>query len=203
MNCDQIQQRLSAWIDGQLEEPARSVVAEHVGLCERCALEAEEFAHLNRIYAGADEVAPNAGFSAAVLDRIRAAEEETSWPQWLAWLRPAPTPVFAGVVALLLVAAVTFWTSRAEARPAVITCRIEGMMCEQCDRQVHSILQGISGVDSVQLDVRTGRARMRLKRGGAVSLNELTRAVDQTRQYRITELEVINEGGKDKGGETK
>ncbi len=203
MNCEQIQQRLSAWIDGQLDEPERGSIGEHLGVCDRCAREAEEFDALDRVYAEADEIAPGAGFAAAVHARVRAGDERPAWDHWLTWLRPGPQGVLAMAAAVVLVTAATLWVSRAEARPAVITCRIDGMMCEQCDRQVHRILQTVPGVESVQVDAKTGRARMQLKRGSALSVNELTRAVNETRQYRITDVEVINEGEKQGGGETK
>lgn len=191
-------------MDGQLPGPERDMIEVHLHGCPRCAREAEDLAVVDRLYAQAGTLAPDAWFGSAVHRRIRKAEEPAGLTRWFGWRRAAARPALAIAAALLLVAATAFWTPRSEARSTMtITCRIEGMMCEQCDRQVHRILQAIPGVESVQLEPRTGRARMRLKRGGSVSVNELTRAVDQTRQYRITNLEVINEEEKQKAGETK
>lgn len=200
MNCERIEQRLSAWIDGELPESERALLDEHLRGCERCRREADALAEVDRIYAGAGELTPGSGLRYSVQARIRSAGDDRWWNAWLPWL--APRPALAMAAAALVLASVTLWVGRSEAHPPVMTCRIEGMMCEQCDRQVNRILQTIPGVETVQVDAKTGRARMQLKRGGAVSVNELTRAINETRQYRVTDIEVVN-GTSQKGGETK
>ena len=70
MACDEVRERLSAWLDGELAAEERQQVAAHLEVCPGCQ---EEMAVLSRLDAalGTLEVPLPAQLSQRVLDRLR------------------------------------------------------------------------------------------------------------------------------------
>lgn len=197
MNCEKTGKRLSAWLDGQVGETERLSVSQHLANCPRCAAEAEELAAVGRIYSAVARLEPSADFRAAVHRRVTEALERTASPWFGSWLPLRLRPlvaVAASAAVVVLMAAGIFWAVRTEARAApVMMCQIEGMMCDGCARQVRATLEKLPGVDRAEVNAVTGQARVTLKRGAALSVNQLTEALTQTKQFRLVDISIVNE----------
>lgn len=64
---------------------------------------------------------------------------------------------------------------------------IEGMMCKKCQRRVLSILNGVSGVDSVSVDLAQKTAEVE----GSGFTDEALRAVVEEADYKVTEIRTV------------
>ncbi len=62
MNCRTVQQKLSAYIDGELNGREMLFLRSHVLQCPSCAMEEEEIRRLKGILSGAPQVEPPPGF---------------------------------------------------------------------------------------------------------------------------------------------
>lgn len=60
-DCQNIAPYLSAFADGELAEPLRSQVAQHVAVCERCTAEVSRIRMIDRMVAGLAHSTPSAG----------------------------------------------------------------------------------------------------------------------------------------------
>ena len=58
MRCEDVAPYLSAFADGELPEPLRSEVAEHVASCDACAATIAHYADIDAIFAGLPRTAP-------------------------------------------------------------------------------------------------------------------------------------------------
>lgn len=89
MNCHQIQEQLSQYLDNRLDDEKRSEIEEHLAACPRCLPEAKLLSDGIKGVAGLPEIAPPAGFSQRVMTRIRNEKEKpTFWsrlfqPLWV------------------------------------------------------------------------------------------------------------------------
>ncbi|MBA3387102.1 MAG: heavy-metal-associated domain-containing protein [Chthoniobacterales bacterium] len=70
------------------------------------------------------------------------------------------------------------------------------MICAGCAQQVSKILSAVPGVESAEVDVNTGRARVVLKRHMPVSLTQLSAALDESKHFQISDVSVNTEGDK-------
>ncbi len=61
MNCEEAQERLSAYFDGELPSPVQVSVADHIKSCAICARELEGFEKLSQIASGLGRPEPPAG----------------------------------------------------------------------------------------------------------------------------------------------
>jgi copper chaperone CopZ len=107
-----------------------------------------------------------------------------------------PRPLLAGVtsIAIVLMALTIFWGGRSQVHAApVVVCEIKGMICQGCARQVGEILSRVPGVRSAQVDAKTARARVVLEPGTAVSLKQLSAALDETKVFQICDVSVTME----------
>lgn len=84
MDCTRIDERIDAWLDGELGERERHGIARHLEECARCRAEyAALIAAVERLETLADPVAPE-DFVAAVMARLAEREPVTS-PARVAW----------------------------------------------------------------------------------------------------------------------
>ena len=67
MNCEEAQELLSAYVDGQLEERDRACVQAHLQDCPSCAEEQEGFSRVNELLDSWDLVEPPAGLAERVV----------------------------------------------------------------------------------------------------------------------------------------
>lgn len=101
MNCERMENRLIAYLDGRASPAERREVEAHLAACGACQTRAEEF---RRLWTVLDEV-PAEEASAAFDARLRArlAAEPAPSSVW-SWLVPSPRLAFA--ISLLLILSV-------------------------------------------------------------------------------------------------
>ncbi len=98
MNCERIETRLIAWLDGRPSKAERRELEEHLRACEACRMRAEEFRRLWGVLDEMPLVETSPAFDARL--RARLAAEPPRASLW-SWLIPSPRLAFA-VTALLL-----------------------------------------------------------------------------------------------------
>jgi anti-sigma factor RsiW len=109
INCERMQERLIAYLDGNADSATRRQAEEHLSACAACRQRAEEFRTLWNVLDEVPGVAPSLSFDAAVRQHVAAeANRRGLW----AWLVPSPRLAF-GVTALLVL---SIWLS--SQRPA-------------------------------------------------------------------------------------
>jgi anti-sigma factor ChrR (cupin superfamily) len=72
MRCEDVAPYLSAFADGELPEPLRSEVAEHVASCDACAATIAHYADIDAIFAGLPRTAPPPEMLDQILARVDA-----------------------------------------------------------------------------------------------------------------------------------
>lgn len=104
MNCEQMGNRLIAYLDGKANRTERREVEAHLAACPACRTRAEEFRLLWGVLDEVPMTEPSSSFDARL--RARLAAEPPRHGFW-AWLASSPRLAFA--VSMLLVASV--WIS--------------------------------------------------------------------------------------------
>jgi anti-sigma factor RsiW len=106
MNCERMETRLLAYMDGRATDAERREVDLHLIACADCRARVEEFRRLWAVLDEAPMTQPSASFDAALRQRIAAVPARPGWASLWSWI-PAPRLAFA--VSLLLVLSV--WIS--------------------------------------------------------------------------------------------
>ncbi|MRR08384.1 MAG: hypothetical protein EG828_15975, partial [Deltaproteobacteria bacterium] len=75
MNCSEIEDKLSAYLDGVLRNDERNNVEKHCAECTRCRHALEELERTKNILGELDEVEPPSWLTERVMSRIREKEE--------------------------------------------------------------------------------------------------------------------------------
>lgn len=102
MNCDQIQEQLSEYLDHRLEDAdRRRAIEDHLASCPRCLPEAKQLRDGIKGVAGLPEVELPAGFSRRVMARVR--EEEAGPTLWKRLFQPLRIKIPLHATGLLLV----------------------------------------------------------------------------------------------------
>jgi hypothetical protein len=101
MNCEQIQEQLSAYIDERLDETSRGVIRDHLESCVRCRAEITAFVRTKQGVAGLPSLEPPPGFSNNVMARIREKAEHTSHWRRLIFPLWAKIPLHATTILLI------------------------------------------------------------------------------------------------------
>jgi anti-sigma factor RsiW len=104
MNCRNIQKKLSAYQDNELEIHEREQVRSHLLSCPACR---EQYAELERVWQtleGLEEIQPDPWFYRQVVRKIRESRERRFFPsfQWVPRLLPAPVIFFMLLVVGIL-----------------------------------------------------------------------------------------------------
>lgn len=184
MNWSRIVKRVSSW-----RSPG-------VNLDPLTKTEVAELEAVDRLYRVISRPELGAEFRAAVRRRIAAASRNSETPK-LAWFTNfARRPLLAGAMAVVIASAALtlLWATHSQAHAApVLVCEIKGMICQGCARNVSEILSRVPGVRRAEVDVRTGRARIILQRHTAVSLTQLSAALEQTKYFHISDVSVAAE----------
>lgn len=111
MNCHEIQEHLSEYLDHRLEGEKRHEIEEHLASCPDCLPEAKLLSDGIKRVAGLPKIAPPAGFSQRIMAQIRSeAAPPTLWDRLFQPLR-IKLPLHA--TALLLVAGLAVYLYRA------------------------------------------------------------------------------------------
>lgn len=96
MNCRSVSDRLTAYLDGELDPTAASAVRGHLRLCEACRLAAEDHAKIRDTLGDLDRPEPPAALWDGVLDRLGQAEiadaRKPRWSRWIDRVRPHLVP---------------------------------------------------------------------------------------------------------------
>jgi anti-sigma factor RsiW len=111
MNCDEIEEKLSEYIEGRLDPSNTKRVHDHVFSCPRCQADAQVLAHTRQAVADLPKVSPPPGFSQKVMARIKAeADRPSLWQRLFLPLR-IKIPVHA--LTILLVGGLVFYLYQA------------------------------------------------------------------------------------------
>ena len=78
MRCEDVAPYLSAFADGELPEPLRSEVAEHVATCDACAATIARYADIDAIFAGLPRTAPPPEMLDEILAKVAADDEQAA-----------------------------------------------------------------------------------------------------------------------------
>lgn len=73
MKCEAIRVKLSAYMDGELDEAHHREIAGHLRLCPECRQELEELGGVDTLLKGLPRYGPAAGFAEAVVSGVREA----------------------------------------------------------------------------------------------------------------------------------
>lgn len=110
MNCHQIQEQLSLYLDNRLDNEKRREIEAHLASCPRCLPEAKLLSDGIKRVAGLPEIEPPAGFSQRVMTQIRSeAETPTLWARLF---QPLKTKLPLHATALLLVVGLAVYLYR-------------------------------------------------------------------------------------------
>ncbi|WDT70926.1 MAG: DUF2275 domain-containing protein [Candidatus Manganitrophus sp.] len=112
MNCDQIQEQLSEYLDNRLEDAdRRRAIEDHLATCPRCLPEAKQLRDGIKGVAGLPEVELPAGFSQRVMARVR--EEGAGPTLWERLFQPLRIKIPLHATGLLLVVGLAVFLYRA------------------------------------------------------------------------------------------
>lgn len=115
MRCEQVQERLSEYLEGLLDHKNHTAVQSHLSSCSRCQAEAQTLAQGIRVVANLPSVEPPPGFSQKVMARIR---EETERPHlWQRLFLPMRIKIPIHALALLLVGGLAVYLYQANQLP--------------------------------------------------------------------------------------
>lgn len=109
MNCERMETRLIAYLDGRAPESERLEVEQHLASCAACRARAEDFRALWGVLDQAPMLEPSAAFDARLSQRIAAEPRVGFWESLL------PSPRVAFAISLLL--AVSVWMSSVPPAP--------------------------------------------------------------------------------------
>ncbi|MBI3404581.1 MAG: zf-HC2 domain-containing protein [Acidobacteria bacterium] len=112
MNCERMETRLIAYVDGKANDTDRREVDSHLESCPECRARVSEFRSVSVLL---DEM-PALEISPAFDARLRQRIENEPAPGWLNWLQPVPR--FALAVSMLLVMSV--WVGRGPTGPVAL-----------------------------------------------------------------------------------
>jgi len=71
MKCDQVQEKLSEYLDGFLDRDASGLIVSHLASCSDCRAEVRALTEAKRTVAGLPVIEPPPGFSQRVMGRVR------------------------------------------------------------------------------------------------------------------------------------
>jgi len=106
MNCNEVQNRLSEYLEKALDAETLKTVDDHLASCPRCRAEVDSLARTARIVAALPEVQPPVGFTTRVMAQVREIEAETSFWQRLCLPFRTKIPLQATAVVLIGILAV-------------------------------------------------------------------------------------------------
>ena len=108
MTCKEIEIRAIAYMDGRLSPPERETMEQHFHGCPACAERMQGFVQVSGLLGQWEDIQPSAGFQARLGQRIHEAAPAGGWESF--WNRllpvPAPSPVFATVLMVVLLVSV-------------------------------------------------------------------------------------------------
>ena len=70
MNCEQMNELLSAWLDGELSETERRQMQAHLEQCAQCRALFEQLQALHTSFSDLDEISAPEGFAQRVMEQV-------------------------------------------------------------------------------------------------------------------------------------
>ena len=140
-NCEQIEGRLSDYVDRLLDAGERSAFEEHVAGCARCAPLVKSVAGLVAEMHHLEPLEAPPRLVYKILDRtLGPRTERKGWRTWLGWLRWVWQPRFAyGAVSVLVTAVVLFQALGIPVRRPTLADLNPVNMYRAADRRAHLI----------------------------------------------------------------
>jgi hypothetical protein len=114
MNCDEVQARLSEYLEKSLPPGTIKDTEEHLASCARCRAEAESLGDCMRRIASLPEVDPPLGFTQRVMARVR--ESEAKPAPWERLLFPFRTKVAMQAATIVLISIMALYLFEEEPR---------------------------------------------------------------------------------------
>jgi len=112
MICEEIQEELVAYCDGELPEEDRARITAHLSTCSACSREAAQFARLNTLFTQMERVTPSPDFAATFWQRLEqekrvAPVQEGRFARWWREWRESLTswqvmPALAGAASIVV-----------------------------------------------------------------------------------------------------
>ena len=108
MICREIEIRAISYMDGRLSPQERETMEQHFQSCPACAERMQSFVQVSGLLGQWEDIQPSAGFQARLEQRLQEAAPAGWWESF--WSRllpvPAPSPVFATVLFVVLLSSV-------------------------------------------------------------------------------------------------
>ena len=121
MRCDQIEDQLSAYADGELDTGTHAVVEAHLSQCDSCRKMHRWVVTFHRLTAQVPEEAPSEEFHVQLMARVAAAQRPTRARSHRAFLA---TPVALGLGAAVVVSAFMAMRPPREATPIALPAAV-------------------------------------------------------------------------------
>jgi anti-sigma factor RsiW len=103
-NCEDIQERLSLYLDNELQDDERATIEAHVQSCAACkAFVDKELAFLNAIRGSAPLHVASSSLRARIAAVIAGPKQDVHGHRWLKWIMPI------AAVVLILIAPIVIW----------------------------------------------------------------------------------------------
>lgn len=126
MNCDQVQEQLSEYIDGRIDSKTRAEVEEHLSSCVDCTELAGSLTSTAQMVAAEPQVEPPMGFTTRVMAQV---QDEASKPslrqRWSAWSRLNIPMQAAAVILIAVLAVFLYQNSERRQQPSQMAQRSE------------------------------------------------------------------------------
>lgn len=119
MNCEQVERRLSEYLDKSLDPAHSQAVESHLSSCDRCRTEANLLAECIRRVAALSEVEPPIGFAQRVIAHVKEIETKPSF--WESLFLPFKLNVPIQATVLVLIGIITIYIVEQEPHRKLIT----------------------------------------------------------------------------------
>ena len=123
MRCDQVQERLSEYLENLLDAESHTSVHDHLSSCVHCQAEAQTLAQTRKAVSDLPSVEPPLGFSQKVMARIREANQKPSL--WRRLFLPLMIKIPIHAMAIFLVAGLAVYLYQANMPVQTEVARME------------------------------------------------------------------------------
>jgi hypothetical protein len=157
MNCDQVQERVSEYLEGLLDPGDYQAVQDHLSACARCLAEVEALSRTIRAVANLPPLDPPPGFSQKVMAHIR---EEAERPSiWERLFLPMRIKIPIHLVTLLIVSGLVLYLYQANQPLSPPASRLSEKMFREDDTKKPQELKGQA--ESARKETQTDEPSLR------------------------------------------
>ena len=176
MTCDDVQDRLSEYLDRRLDGETRRSVEEHLSSCPDCQSVAESLSHTIQLLASEPEVDPPFGMRTRLMARLDEAENKRSVWEWFSMPFRINLPIQAAAVVVVAVLAVFLYnkeTPRHEGRdnslPPTGSANTNAQLAEESKQKGQA--QGVEELTSQTQRPEAGSGREYSRVGAEVAID--------------------------------